>query len=137
MPALEFLLDENCSWRRVCRAALATLVLITLLQGAIFQWRFHAALPREDAFDSYYQTLLVKALARPERPIYLFDKTPAAYVYAYWYATLWGLSVNNFHRVPPGESPPPGAIVIGHELPCKNCDVIIERGQFQVYREEE
>lgn len=136
-PAINFLLDENCPWRRICRVVLTTLVLLTLLQGAIFQWRFHAALPREDAFDSYYQELLAKALARTERPVYLFDKTPAAYVYAYWYATLWGLSVDNFQRVSPGESPPPGAIVIGHELPCKNCDVIIERGQFQVYQEKE
>ena len=137
VPAIQFLLDEDGSRRRLRRAVLTTLVLLTLLQGAIFQWRFHAALPREDAFDSYYQELLAKALARPERPIYLFDKTPAAYVYAYWYATIWGQSVDNFRRLPPGESPPPGAIVIGHELPCANCEVIIQRGQFQVYREKE
>jgi 4-amino-4-deoxy-L-arabinose transferase-like glycosyltransferase len=135
VPAIRFLLDEDGPRRRLRRAVLTTLVLLTLLQGAIFQWRFHAALPREDAFDSYYQELLAKALAQPERPVYLFDKTPAAYVYAYWYATIWGQGVDIFHRVPPGESPPPGAVVIGHELPCKHCDVIIQRGQFQVYRE--
>ena len=135
VPATEFLLNEDGPRRRVCRATLTILVLLILLQGAFFQWRFHAALPREDAFDSYYQELLAKALERPERPIYLFDKTPAAYVYAYWYATVWGVSVDNFRRLGPGESPPPGAIVIGHELPCKNCEVIIQRGQFQVYRE--
>lgn len=135
VPATEFLLDEDGTRRRLRRTVLTTLVLLTLVQGAIFQWRFHGALPREDAFDSYYQELLAKALAQPQRPVYIFDKTPAAYVYAYWYATIWGQSVDNFRRVPPGESPPPGAIVIGHELPCKNCDVIIQRGQFQVYRE--
>jgi hypothetical protein len=113
---------------------LTTLVLITLLQGAFFQWRFHTALPRADAFDSYYQELLSHALARPERPIYLFDKTPAAYVYAFWYATLWGVNVNNFQRIPPNESPPSGALVISHELPCTNCEIISQRGQFQVYR---
>lgn len=137
VPAIQFLLDENGAQRRLRRAALTALVLLVLVQGAVFQWRFHAALPREDAFDSYYQELLSKALARPERPIYLFDKTPAAYMYAYWYATIWGQSVDNFQRVPPGESPPPGALVIGHELPCKNCEVIIQRGQFQVYKEKE
>ena len=135
VPAIEFLLAEGEQRRQARRVALTVLVLITLLQGAFFQWRFHNALPREDAFDSYYQQLLAKALARPERPIYLFDKTPAAYLYAYWYATLWGVSVDNFKRLPPGESPPPGAVVIGHELPCKDCEVIIERGQFQVYKE--
>ncbi len=139
LPAIQFLLDEvgpvDERWRRVRRAALTTLVLLTLVQGMFFQWRFHSALPRDDAFDSYYQELLATALARPERPIYLFDKTPAAYVYALWYATLWGVSENNFQRVPAGEQPPTGAIVIGHELPCKDCEVIIGRGQFQVYNE--
>lgn len=135
VPAIQFLLNEDGRRGKLRRVVLTTLVLLTLLQGGIFQWRFHVALPREDAFDSYYQELLAKALARPERPIYLFDKTPAAYVYAYWYATLWSKSVDNFNRLPPGESPPPGAIVIGHELPCKNCEVIIQRGQFQVYEE--
>lgn len=135
VPAIEFLLEEGEQRRLARRVALTALLLMVLLQGAIFQWRFHRALPREDAFDSYYQQLLAKALARPERPIYLFDKTPAAYLYAYWYATLWGVSVDNFQRLPPGESPPPGAVVIGHELPCKDCEVIIERGQFQVYKE--
>lgn len=143
LPAIQFLFPEGGSviersrserWRRVRRAALTALVLITLVQGLFFQWRFHSALPRDDAFDSYYQGLLAKALAQPERPIYLFDKTPAAYVYALWYATLWGVNENNFQRVPAGEQPPPGALVIGHELPCKDCEVIIGRGQFQVYR---
>jgi 4-amino-4-deoxy-L-arabinose transferase-like glycosyltransferase len=135
VPAIQFLLAENCRWRRVGGGILTTLVLLTLLQGAIFHWRFHEALPRADAFDSYYQELFAKALAQPERPIYLFDKTPAAYVYAYWYATTGGLSVDNFYRVPPGESPPPGAIVIGHELPCNQCEIIIQHGQFQVYKQ--
>lgn len=134
VPALEVLLDHGP--RLGARKAIfATLLFLTLAQGAIFHWSFHAALPREDAFDSYYQDLLAKALARPERPVYLFDKTPAAYVYAYWYATVWGQSVDHFRRLAPGESPPSGAIVIGHELPCTNCEVITQRGQFQVYRE--
>lgn len=135
VPAIEFFLGGGGRRQNVRRLALATLVTITLLQGAVFQWGFHRALPREDAFDSYYQELLGKALAQPERPIYLFEKTPAAYVYAYWYATLSGLSVNNFQRLSRDETPPPGAVVIGHELPCTDCDVIIGRGQFQVYKQ--
>ena len=134
VPAIEFLLEEG-ERRQARRVALTVLVLITLLQGAVFQWRFHNALPRVDAFDSYYQELLSTALAQPERPVYLFDKTPAAYVYAYWYATLGGVSVSNFQRLSRDQTPPPGAIVIGHELPCTDCEVIISRGQFQVYRQ--
>jgi hypothetical protein len=43
------------------------------------------------------------------------------------------VSVSNFQRLSRDETPPPGAVVISHELPCTNCDVIVQRGQFQVY----
>lgn len=135
VPAIESCLEQGPQRQNQRRVALATLFLITLLQGAVFHWRFHNALPRVDAFDSYYQELLSTALRQPQRPIYLFDKTPAAYVYAYWYATLKGVSISNFQRLSRDEAPPPGAIVIGHELPCTNCEVILGRGQFQVYRQ--
>ena len=137
VPAIEFCLEQRAQRQNRWFVALAILFLITLLQGALFQWRFHNASPRVDAFDSYYQELLNTALAQPERPIYLFDKTPAAYVYAYWYATLKGVSISNFQRLSRDEAPPPGAIVISHELPCTNCEVIVGRGQFQVYREKQ
>jgi hypothetical protein len=90
-----------------------------------------------DAFDSYYPEVLNAALAQPERPVYLLDKTPAAYMYAYWYATLRGLNLDNFQRAGSDASPPPGAVVISHELPCTNCEMILERGQFRVYRQKE
>src|SRR5258705_1084945 len=135
VPAIEFCLEQSAQRQNHRRVALAILFLVTLLQGAVFQWRFHNALPRVDAFDSYYQELLNTALAHPDRLIYLFDKIPAAYFYAYWYATLKGVSISNFQRLSRDEAPPPGAVVVSHELPCTNCDVIIGRGQFQVYRE--
>ena len=112
---------------------MAALVLLIIAQGAIFQWQFHTAPPRIDAFDSYYPQVLDAALRQPERPIYLLDKTPAAYMYAYWYATLRNLNLNNFQRATK-DAPPTGAVVISHELPCTNCEMILERGQFRVYR---
>ena len=115
--------------------ALAVLVALTIAQGAIFQWQFHRAPPRVDAFDSYYPQVLDAALARPERPVYLLDKTPAAYMYAFWYATLRGVDLNNFQRANQDLLPPGGAVVISHELPCTNCEMIFERGQFRVYRQ--
>lgn len=133
VPAVEFLLDTNQRFRKARQITLAVLVLAILLQGAIFQQSFHQAPPRVDAFDSYYPELLASALNRPERPIYLRDHTPAAYVYAFWYATLRGVSIDSFHRIPRDEPPPPGAVVIGHGLPCENCEIIQERGQFKVY----
>jgi 4-amino-4-deoxy-L-arabinose transferase-like glycosyltransferase len=134
-PAIEFLLSESGRWRNARWAALTVLALTILVQGAVFQWRFHESRPRDDAFDSYYQELLFTALRRPERPINLLDKTPAAYVYAFWYATLHNVNVDNFRRAAANEPIPTGALVISHELPCTNCEIIIQRGQFQVYVE--
>jgi 4-amino-4-deoxy-L-arabinose transferase-like glycosyltransferase len=115
------------------RVVLAVLLALTIVQGAIFQWQFHTAPPRVDAFDSYYPEVLNAALAQPERPVYLLDKTPAAYMYAFWYATLRGLDLNNFQRANRDAPPPAGAVVISHESPCTNCEMIFERGQFRVY----
>ena len=141
VPAIEFLgsagilpADSNIGRGRSRRVLLAALVLLTIAQGAIFQWQFHTAPPRIDAFDSYYPQVLDAALRQPERPIYLLDKTPAAYMYAYWYATLRNLNLNNFQRATK-DAPPTGAVVISHELPCTNCEMIFERGQFRVYRQ--
>ena len=129
VPAIEFLYANGTR-----RVLLAGLVLLVIVQGAVFQFQFHTAPPRVDAFDSYYPQVLDAALAQPERPIYLLDKTPAAYMYAYWYATLRGLDLNNFQRVTK-DAPPVGAVVISHELPCTSCEMIFERGQFRVYRQ--
>lgn len=134
-PATEFLLAGAGPQSRVGRPLLAALLLLTLLQGAFFQWQFHTAPPRVDAFDSYYPEVLDAALAQSERPIYLLDKTPAAYMYAFWYATLRGLDLNNFQRSAREAPPPAGGVVISHELPCTNCEMILERGQFRVYRQ--
>ncbi len=117
------------------RALLGVLVALIIAQGIVFQWQFHTAPPRVDAFDSYYPQVLDAALAQPERPVYLLDKTPAAYMYAYWYATLRGLDLKNFQRANENAPPPSGAVVISHELPCTNCEMIFERGQFRVYRQ--
>ncbi|HCX30709.1 MAG TPA: hypothetical protein DHU55_13225 [Blastocatellia bacterium] len=150
VPAIEFLYGEGGKPRvgattergaderlrqSVRRTVLAALITLTIVQGAIFQWQFHTAPPRVDAFDSYYPQVLDAALARSERPIYLLDKTPAAYMYAFWYATLRGVDLNNFQRTTKDTPPPPGAVVIGHESRCTNCEMIFERGQFRVYRQ--
>jgi 4-amino-4-deoxy-L-arabinose transferase-like glycosyltransferase len=128
---------KNMSRQSFRRPLLAALVALTIVQGVIFQWQFHNAPPRVDAFDSYYPQVLDAALAQSERPIYLFDKTPAAYMYAFWYATLRGLNLNTFQRANLDAPPPPGAVVISHELPCTNCEMIFERGQFRVYKNSE
>jgi hypothetical protein len=134
VPAIEFL-SETGPRQVARRSALAALLILILVQGGIFQGQFYTASAREDAFDSYYPEVLNAALAQPERPVYLLDKTPAAYMYAFWYSTLRGLDLNNFQRATQDTPPPVGAVVISHELPCTNCEMIIERGQFRVYRQ--
>jgi 4-amino-4-deoxy-L-arabinose transferase-like glycosyltransferase len=133
VPAMEFLSAKTGSRAGLRRAVLMVLVLVMFVQGGIFQRQFYTAPAREDAFDSYYPEVLNAALAQPQRPIYLLDKTPAAYMYAFWYATLRDLDLHNFQRLDKDVPPPTGAVVISHELPCTNCDVIIQRGQFQAY----
>lgn len=135
MPAIRFLSADTSPRPRARRALLATLAVLLLVQGGVFQWKFYAAPARVDAFDSYYPELLNAAMAQPERPIYLLDKTPAAYMYAYWYSTLRGLDLHSFQRATQAAPPPAGAVVISHELPCTNCEMILERGQFRVYRQ--
>lgn len=134
-PAIEFLSSETGARPGARRTLLVALVVLTLVQGGIFQRQFHTASARVDAFDSYYPEVLNAALAQPERPIYLLDKTPAAYMYAFWYSTLRGLDLNNFQRSTKSAPPPAGAVVISHESPCTNCEMIFERGQFRVYRQ--
>jgi hypothetical protein len=135
VPAIEFLGAESGPRLIARRGLLATLVVAILLQGGIFQRQFQTASARVDAFDSYYPEVLDAALAQPERPVYLLDKTPAAYMYAFWYATLRQLDLNNFKQASKETPPPVGAVVISHELPCTNCEMIIERGQFRAYRQ--
>ena len=132
-PAIEFLCSAKGQRPVLRHTVLTGLVLLLLVQGGIFLTQFHIASAREDAFDSYYPEVLFAALARPERPVYLLDKTPAAYMYAFWYSILRGVDLNNFQRASVDAPPPPGAVVISHELPCTNCQMIIERGQFRVY----
>ena len=135
VPALEFLSADTGPRKGLRRAVFVTLILLILVQGGIFQRQFQTASARVDAFDSYYPEVLNAALIQPERPIYLLDKTPAAYMYAFWYSTLSGLNLSTFQRANEEAPPPAGAIVISHELPCTNCEMIIERGQFRVYRQ--
>lgn len=133
VPAIEFLGAETGPRPGARRTLLAALVLLIVVQGGIFQRQFHTASARVDAFDSYYPEVLYAALARTERPIYLLDKTPATYMYAFWYATLRGLDLNNFQRANKDTPLPADTVVISHELPCTNCEMILERGQFRVY----
>ncbi|MBD0372307.1 MAG: hypothetical protein ICV60_15800 [Pyrinomonadaceae bacterium] len=118
------------------RKALAVLLALTLLQALYFQYQFHMDGPqRGAAFDAGYRELYREALAQPERPIYLLDGMwGPAYIHAFWYATLDGRGTNDFIHLEYGQRPPPGALVISSEEKCANCQIILRRDQYLLYR---
>lgn len=130
-PALAWLLERSA----VRRVILAAVIFSTLLQGALFQWQFHAAIgQRWHSFDTFYPEVFAAAIARPQRPIYLMDAHGApGYIHAYWYGLFHGLKKSDFVRISKDEHPPAGALVISCELPCQNCDPILERASFRAY----
>jgi len=130
-PALAWLLERSL----VRRVVLAAVIAGTLFQGALFQWQFHGAVgQRWHAFDTFYPEVFAAAIARPERPIYLVDRHGApGYVHAYWYGLFHGLKKSDFVRIPTGDHPPAGALMISCELPCPECDLILERASFRAY----
>lgn len=132
VPALMWLLERRS---RARRTVLFALIFCTLAQGAIFRWQFDRAAPhRWHNFDSFYPEVFEAAIRMPNRPIYLIDNVGApGYMHAYWYATLKGLNTNQFIVLPKEKSPPVGALVISTELPCTNCEMILERASFRAY----
>jgi hypothetical protein len=130
-PEIAWLLERSAA-RRV---ALGAIILGTLLQGALFQAQFHAASgQRWHSFDTFYPEVFAAAIAQPQRPIYLVDAHGApGYIHAYWNGLFHGMKKSDFVRLATGEHPPSGALVISCELPCQQCDLIIERASFRAY----
>jgi 4-amino-4-deoxy-L-arabinose transferase-like glycosyltransferase len=130
-PTLAWLLERSTARRAVLAAA----VFGGLLQAGIFQWQFHAAAgQRWHSFDTFYPEVFAAAIARPQRPIYLMDAHGApGYIHAYWYGLFHGLKKSDFVRIPKEGHPPAGALVISCELPCQECDLILERASFRAY----
>ena len=130
-PAIAWLLERSATKQVV----LGAMILATLLQGALFQWQFHAAVgQRWHSFDTFYPEVFAAAIAQPQRPIYLMDAHGApGYIHAYWYGLFHGMKKSDFVRLSTGEHPPEGALVISCELPCQQCDLIIERASFRAY----
>jgi 4-amino-4-deoxy-L-arabinose transferase-like glycosyltransferase len=130
-PALAWLLERSV----VRRVVLGAAIVSTLLQGALFQWQFHAAAgQRWHSFDTFYPEVFAAAIARAQRPIYLIDAHGApGYIHAYWYGLFHGLKKSDFVRIAKEERPPAGALVISSELPCQECDMILERASFRAY----
>lgn len=116
-------------------AILSGLLLAAVIQALYFQsvYRREGA-QRGYVFDAAYKEVFDAAMALPDRPIYLVDGTSPAYVHAYWYATAEGRNRTELIHVEEGMRPPMGALVIGSEANCSNCQVIKRSGEYLLYR---
>jgi hypothetical protein len=137
IPALDWLL-ARIKAQRMWRAVFVSLIALTLLQGAVFQWRFHRSAStarRLHLFDAEYRrAIFAPALESSSRPIYLADAVwIPGYIQAYWYATLEGINLSQFVLLPPSESPPVGATVITTEGNCPRCQVLAKSEPYTLY----
>ena len=135
VPALERL--SAIGRRRWPGAMLAVLIVLTLAQGAAFQWRYHISgdSPRRlHMFDANFPPVIfAPALATPSRPIYLADPVPTAYIQSYWYAVLNKTPISDFVLLRPDEAPPMGATVISTELGCYRSKVLAQTEPYTLY----
>ena len=118
------------------RGMLAALVVLTVVQGAVFQWRFWQTGPdRGYAFDGAFPRVFEAALSTGASPIYLSDRGELpGYIEAYWYGALRGMDRSDFVRLQPGELPPVGSVVLGTDKECGSCEVLLEDGDYIAYR---
>ena len=124
VPVWAWLLDE--ARQKVVRQAALALLLLIGVQGLVFQWLFHEESPKRN-LDMSFSRVFEAALQMPNRPIYLVaGPRNFGYVQAYWYGLLRGLDATQFVRLSPGQSAPPGSLVISeaHSLNCPQCRVI-------------
>jgi len=125
IPAIIWLAVKNVLGKTV----LALLLVLMLAQGAVFFWKFEKSANsarRLRQFDHGYPAqIFTPALAMNQRPIYLADALAIpGYIQAYWQATLRGVPIANFVRLPPNEGAPDGALVISTEENCPRCRII-------------
>ncbi|NOT47502.1 MAG: hypothetical protein HOP17_07100 [Acidobacteria bacterium] len=139
VPALEWLLEDltvgagpSFDPRQVF-----TLVLLFLFvfEATYFHTTYYRRGPdRTEAFDADFKPLYESAVARPERPIYLFDGYwGPAYMHAFWYATLEARDTGEFVHQPFRVRPPAEVLVLSSEENCSNCQLIERKGNYILY----
>jgi len=123
---------------KAARLGLSLLLVLTLLQGLVFQWQFYREGPKRGyAFNRGFPEAFAAATALQSRPIYLVAR-PGKYMYihAYWYGTLEGMDASEFVSLSAGERPPAQSLVIDDTFrkPCARCQLILKRPPYTVYR---
>jgi 4-amino-4-deoxy-L-arabinose transferase-like glycosyltransferase len=118
------------------RAILFVALGLLVIQGGLFQWRFHStANDRWYVFDARFsRKVFAVALATGQTPIYVFDPPGnSGYVQTYWQAVLQGIDTSKFVHLPSDAAAPPGALVISTEEDCRNCKLIAKSINYTVY----
>jgi hypothetical protein len=136
VPATSWLLESN-RLQKTKRILLVIAVGMVLVQGFLFQQRYHQNAPTLwYVFDARFpRKVLAPALATKERSITLLDEPgKAGYIHALWYGVLAHLEPARFIRLPLGERPQPGAVVISTEQECRDCRPIARALNYIVYR---
>jgi 4-amino-4-deoxy-L-arabinose transferase-like glycosyltransferase len=137
VPALAWLVEGG---KRLSapRAAFSLLLVLTLLQAAVFQWQFYQEGPKRGyAFDAGFPEVFAAATVLQSRPMYLIAGPGRyTYIHAYWYGTLEGMDASEFVRLSAGERPPAQSLVIDDMFgePCVRCQIILMRPPYVVYR---
>lgn len=117
------------------RAILAVLLAAIGLQATYFQSVYRRDGPeRGFYFDATYKDVYDAAVALPDRPIYLRDGTEPAYEHAFWYAAIEGRDRSEFIHLTESRRAPAGALVIGSEPNCVNCQLLRKSGEYILYR---
>lgn len=134
VPGLHSLMQSARGLRRTL--FVATIVL-TLIQGALFQWQYHQygrSARRSHLFDAnYFSRIFSTALTTSERPIYLADSPPIpGYIQAFWYATLRGVPLSEFSRLAHDAGAPEGSVVITTEDIRPRCRALAKEEPYTV-----
>jgi hypothetical protein len=133
VPAVAWLLEGG----RLGRATLYAAVALVLLQGAHFQWRFHARPPeRWYVFDARFPARVLAPALEASRGSYLFLYDPpghSGYIQALWHGALGGVEARRFVKLARGQRPPPGAVVISTEETCADCLMLARSINYILY----
>jgi hypothetical protein len=136
IPAVEWLVTWKFSSANKSNWILiAPLLALILTQGFYFQWRYHQGAPSLwYVFDARFPRKVLTPALATGRPIVLVDEPgKSGYIDALWFGLLAGVDPGRFVRLPWGNSPAPGSVVISTAEDCRDCRLLARALNYIVY----
>jgi hypothetical protein len=136
IPALAWLAAPSDECSKTKPLLLGGLLLAVATQGLVFQWRYHWNAPKLwYVFDGRFaRKVLAPALATGRELVALVDEPgKGGYIHALWYGVLAKVDARRFVRVPWGELPPPGSVVITTEFSFPDSRPVARALNYLVY----